>query len=203
MHGVELGKTRSVLLISALISTDNWNQLEFPSSDIMFIQVTGNWGKLTVFNIYNDRNSNKTLSLLTEFHRDNRDKLGSQELENAHLIWLSDFNRHHPHWDDSNDTRLFMDNLEVLRVAELLIEMVASIGLVLVLPSGTPTHYHNVTKKWSRLDQVSITEQSENTLITCDMQTDHRGIKMDPPSHLNQAKPVSGCNGSKLYAKLS
>ncbi|KAH9960258.1 hypothetical protein BC827DRAFT_1133412 [Russula dissimulans] len=49
----------------------------------------------------------------------------------------------------------------------------------MVLPSGTPTHYHNVTKQWTRLDQVFLSEHSDNLLITCDTLPGHRGIRMD------------------------
>lgn len=40
-HGKALNKTRSTLLIHLHISTDKWNQIDFPSSDIVVIQITG------------------------------------------------------------------------------------------------------------------------------------------------------------------
>jgi hypothetical protein len=43
----------------------------------------------------------------------------------------------------------------------------------------TPTHLHNVSKKWSRLDQVFLSEHSGNLLIACDTLTEHRGINTD------------------------
>ncbi|KAH9968260.1 hypothetical protein BC827DRAFT_1114092, partial [Russula dissimulans] len=51
--------------------------------------------------------------------------------------------------------------------------------LDLALPGGIPTHRHNVTKQWSRLDQVFLSEHSEIMLITCDMLPDHVGINTD------------------------
>jgi hypothetical protein len=44
-------KTRSVTLIKASVNSDSWSQLYFPSSDVTVTQITGNWGKITVFNI--------------------------------------------------------------------------------------------------------------------------------------------------------
>ena len=38
---------------------------------------------------------------------------------------------------------------------------------------------HNVTKLWSRLDQVFISDHSESLLIACDTQPDHRCINTD------------------------
>jgi hypothetical protein len=53
------------------------------------------------------------------------------------------------------------------------------VGLDLVLPSRTLTHIHNVTKCWSRLDQVFISETSKSILVACNTITQHRGIKTD------------------------
>ena len=67
-HGNTPNETRSIILIRASISTDTWNQLDFPSGDVTVIQIKGNWGKLTLFNIYNDGNHNNTITVLTKFH---------------------------------------------------------------------------------------------------------------------------------------
>jgi len=85
-HSKAPDKTRSTLLIRSHINTDNWNQIDFPSSDVTVIQLSGKWGKLTIFNIYNDSNSNKTINSLTKFHKNNRAKLGLDEPRNAHII---------------------------------------------------------------------------------------------------------------------
>ena len=109
--------------------------------------MTGDWGKLTIFNIYNEGNNNDTIRKLTDFHLRNCRKIEHSETGHAHTIWLGDFNRHHPYWDDPNDTRLFTN--DGMEAAERLIEAVADAGLELALPSGIPTHKHNVTKLWS------------------------------------------------------
>jgi endonuclease/exonuclease/phosphatase family metal-dependent hydrolase len=88
----------------------------------------------------------------------------------AHILWVGDFNRHHPYWDDLSDTRLFTS--DATEVAEKLIEAIADIGLDLTLSSRIPTHKHNVMKLWSRLDQVFISDHSENLLISCNMLPD-------------------------------
>ena len=62
---------------------------------------------------------------------------------------------------------------EATEAAEKLIEAVAVLadaGLDLALPSGTPAHRHNVTKLWNRLDQVFLSDHSDNILISCDTQ---------------------------------
>ena len=176
-HGANPTKTRSITLIRAQISTDNWNQIDFLSGDVTIIQLTGDWGILTIFNIYNDGNNNDTINALTKFHRDNSHILGQRDSEGAHYIWLGDFNRHHPQWDDPNDTRLF--TRDALRASEILIDALADAGLEMALPSGTPTHLHNATKRWSRLDQVFVSEHSENLVIKCEILPERRGINTD------------------------
>lgn len=152
-------------------------QLDFPSGDVTVIQLTGIWGKLTIFNIYNDGNHNDTINALTKFQRDNADLLGNIEQGVAHMIWLGDFNRHHPQWDNHDDDRLFTN--EALGASEILIEALAEAGLELALPSGIPTHVHNVTKKWTRLDQVFITDHSMDLISMCDTVTASRGVNTD------------------------
>ena len=176
-HGAHPNKTRTLTLIRSTISTDMWEQLDFPSGDVTIILLKGNWGKLTLFNIYNDGKSNNTIEQLKHFHRTNTNIIEHTETDPAHIIWAGDFNCHHPHWDNPNDTWLF--TTEVLDAAEVLIEAVASLGLKLTLLSGTPMHLHNVTKKWTRLDQVFITEHSTELIEVCDTEISFRSVKTD------------------------
>jgi hypothetical protein len=61
----------------------------------------------------------------------------------------------------------------------VLIEATAKAGLELALPSGISTHIHNVTKKWTRLDQVFISDHSLELINVCDVITLKRGINTD------------------------
>jgi hypothetical protein len=60
-----------------------------------------------------------------------------------------------------------------------LIEAVVDTRLELMLLSGTPMHKHNITKHWSRLDQVFLLKHSSKMLISCDTLSGKRGINMD------------------------
>jgi hypothetical protein len=62
----------------------------------------------------------------------------------AHIIWLRDFNRHHPAWDNPNDDDLFLG--DAIYKAEMLIEAIAEAGLIMALLYGTPMHCYHVTK---------------------------------------------------------
>jgi hypothetical protein len=170
-------KTRAITMIRTSLRSDSWRQLDFPSSDVTVIEISGDWGACTTVNIYNDGASNATIGKLTEFHESQHAGHAPANALNRHTIWLGDFNRHHPHWDDPGDTRLF--NEEALAAAELHIEAVAGAGLELALLAGLPTHLHNVTKRWTCLDQVFLSDHSLELLITCDTQLDKRGICTD------------------------
>ena len=177
MHQSSDNPSRTVTLINASIRSDTWKQLEFLSSDVTVIQLSGRWGKLTIVNIYNDCNNDATMRLLMEFHHKNHSELMESTNRTVHVLWVRDFNRHHLYWDDPSDVRLFTK--DALEVAEKLIKVVADAGLDLALPSSIPTHKHNVTKLWSRLDQVFISDHSENLLISCNTQPDQREINTD------------------------
>src|SRR5579863_1068743 len=133
-HATAPDKSRLLLLISMAINTDNWEQLNVPSGDITAAIVRGLNGSLIIYNMYNDGNNNDSLSALIAAQSSNGSTLADQLGSGPKLIWLGDFNRHHPAWDDPNDTRLFTN--EVLLAAEKLIEAVVDTGLDLVLPVG-------------------------------------------------------------------
>ena len=177
-HSTNPSKTRSIILIRNNILTENWKQVDFPSGDVTVVQLTGSWGDLTLYNIYNDCVRNDTINLLDTFTRSlpNNPPLGRRENSNA-TLWLGDFNRHHPHWDNPADTRLFTRT--ALDNAEALISVIAGLGLDLALPPGIPTHLHNVSKKWTRLDHVFISEEHLETIITCDTMPNNPGINTD------------------------
>ena len=143
-HGKTDRSTRAVTLISTTLKSDTWKQLDFPSCDVVAIQVKGEWGKLILFNVYNDCNNDETIRLLTNYHRENQTETAQTRNNVTHLLWVRDFNRHHPYWDNPSDIRLFTN--DATEAAEKLIEAVADAGLEIALPRGILTHKHNITK---------------------------------------------------------
>ena len=83
-----------------------------------------------------------------------------------HTVWLGNFNRHHLHWDKKADDRLF--TTDAIDEADNLISAVKDVELNLALPPKIPTYKHNVTKKWTRLNHVFLSDHSFNTLISCE-----------------------------------
>ena len=126
-------------------------------------------GTISIFNIYNDcAHSLNEHSLHTYINNNRHNILAS---ENHHMIWAGDFNRHHPLWDNNNDTHLFTN--QAINQASNLIELIANYGLNMALPKGLPTLQHMVTKKYSRPDNVFVTKGLSDLITRC---------KVDPSS---------------------
>ena len=154
------------MLIRADILTNSWSQTEIDSGDVTVVTLTGDWGKITILNIYNDCELDHTVELIRDFQRASDESIQEAMRESTHTIWLEDFNRHHPHWDCISDKRLFTS--ATIRKAEKLISAVADAGLDLALPPKIPMHKHNVSKKWIRLDHVFLSEHSFDLLLSCE-----------------------------------
>jgi hypothetical protein len=88
--------------------TDTWSQIDIDSEDITAIEIRGDWGKLAIFNAYIDCEHGRALEELARVSKVYDGVSRSNEChQQKHIIWLGDFNRHHPHWDDPLDIRLF------------------------------------------------------------------------------------------------
>ena len=172
-------ETRTLLLVRDSILTDSWEQLEVQTGDVTAIRIKGEWGKITIFNIYNDCEHNNTIVKLTKYHRTHNEELmGTLETQDRHhVLWVGDFNRHHPYWDAPENNGLFTRG--ALEQAEMLIQTLAEFGLEMALAAGTPTHEHYVTKRWSRLDQVFTTEHTLEAIEHCEALPEEQGINTD------------------------
>ena len=109
-HAKEQKKTRVITLMNSKCHTENWEQLKFQSDDIVVVKITGSWGQLIVFNIDNDCQHNHTINELMKFYRTNSRTLPegyNDKTETWHVVWLGNFNRHHPAWDNPEEHRLF------------------------------------------------------------------------------------------------
>ena len=53
LHQKPNTSTRAVTLIHVSLNPDMWEQVNFPSADIVVIQLHREWGKVTIVNVYN------------------------------------------------------------------------------------------------------------------------------------------------------
>lgn len=163
--GIAPHKTHSLFLLRNNILTDQWKRVNFPSSNVTVIQLSRERGSTLILNIYNDCNKNDTIHQLEAFNLATKPLPTNASNDMDTTIWLGDFNRHHPHWDNPNDVRLFTK--QATDDTEVLINAIAEAGLDMALPPRIPTHLHNVTKKWMRLDHVFITENVMESINAC------------------------------------
>ena len=164
-------QVRSVIWVNASLDTKFWKIIEIPeTNDITAIQIKGPYGRITIFNVYNDcthSNSEKTIRNTI------REKVGEiYGGANDHMVWAGDFNRHHPLWDRDEDTHLFTHT--ATRQADGLITLLAEFGMEMTLPKGTPTLQHMRSKRYSRPDNVFCTPRISNMITRCEVDPKHR-----------------------------
>ncbi|KAG1774944.1 hypothetical protein EV702DRAFT_973837 [Suillus placidus] len=124
-------RSHAITLVNTFINTNHWKQIPFPSSDVVITQLSGPYGNCSVFNIYNDCNSQDMLTALDTYLEANIGLI--QPMETDHMLWLGDFNRHHPLWENIRNCHLFN-----YAAANPLIDLIANYGMIQHLPCGVP-----------------------------------------------------------------
>src|SRR5271156_1498796 len=122
---------RSLTLIHTRISTNCWSQVPVDSLDVVAVQFTSTKGSLNIYNIYNDCSHSDTIRTM-ERHLATRS--GTQPGLGLVTgdVWLGDFNRHNPWWEDPSNARLFTNRN--LNEAQLLIDLLSDYDMDLALP---------------------------------------------------------------------
>lgn len=167
--------SRAVTLISKSFDTNSWQQIAFPSPDVVVIQLRGPFGRCTIFNIYNDCILTRTQDSLASFLE--REVANIRPSADDHMIWLGDFNRHHPLWDEDRNTQLFTNHY--LDAAQPLLDLLADYGMVMALPKGLPTLQSSSSKNWTRPDNVFCTDHTSDSFIRCSTNPALRGPATD------------------------
>jgi hypothetical protein len=80
------------------------------------------------------------------------------------MIWLGDFNCHHPMWEDETNEHLFKPDEYIQPLLELLFRH----DMVMALPKGLPT-FQTVTQNWMRPDNVWHSNNQNNPITRCDI----------------------------------
>lgn len=163
--------SHSVILVNTRLSTGNWTQLNIDSPDAMALQLTGTFGTIRIFNIYLDgNNDDTTLSIQQWLLTPEAKHVPTEPLNN---IWVGDFNRHHPKWDDPRNHHLFTTaNLEA---AQRLINN----DLHMTLPKLIPTLKVFTTGNHTRVDNIFCTRNLVDRVIVCNTLPSHKPIKTD------------------------
>ena len=155
------GTIRSVILINTNISTDAYATLSIPHSDITAIQLKGELGHCSIFNIYKDCTNNSTTNALHTYLNNNLASI--LPLPTDHMLWFGNFNRHHPLWEEDKNHRLFSPP----HLIDPLIDTIQEFNMILALPLGIPT-YESAAGNWARPNNMWRSNNPTNLIISCD-----------------------------------
>ncbi|KAI5823024.1 hypothetical protein K523DRAFT_223733, partial [Schizophyllum commune Tattone D] len=81
------------------------------------------------------------------------------------MIWTMDANCHHPLWDRDEDTDLFTP--AALRRSQGLIDLLGTYDMDMVLPKDIPTLQHQVSRRWTRPDNIFVSEDAAGLVTQC------------------------------------
>src|ERR1700735_3982447 len=167
--------TRSVILINANLPTNDWTQIPILHPDITAIEFSCASGKIRLFNIYNDCKNNIALTDVATYMKANPPQRSL--IRPTHHIWLGDFNRHHPLWDEPRNAHLFTKHN--LDLAQPLLNMLSKFRMKMALPPGIHTLRSHSTGNYTRVNNVFCNEDLLDTIIKCNTDDASRPIKTD------------------------
>ena len=168
---------RSAIWVNSEIPTGTWKVLQVPgNNDLTAIQLKGEYGRLTIVNIYNDNTHTKNLKAVKNFLTENANEIGNGENEigngeNDHMLWCGDFNCHSLIWDRVEDERLCTPVLT--QRADQLLKLVADHDMQMSLPRGIPTLLHKAWKKEYRVDNVWSSKHLADRIDQCNVDHNH------------------------------
>ena len=145
-------RTHSMILISRKMATNSWSTIDIGSPDITAVKVKTQTSSVTIYNLYCDcTHSDSLLDLKRHLQACTKDRENSEE--DTEIIWLGDFNRHHPLWDNEQNTHLFTrSNLDKARIL-----MNATIDYNLQIVTNTGEVVHTYTMVDIRKARILIT----------------------------------------------
>ncbi|PIL29087.1 hypothetical protein GSI_09135 [Ganoderma sinense ZZ0214-1] len=127
---------RSVLLVSTAISSNVWRPLNVPSPDVTAISLTVGGHTIHLLNLYVDGAHDRALHAAARAVQRQASVQGADTGADS-LIWLGDFNRHNPAWDEPRNHHLFTP--QALDRSQHLLNYLADFDLEMMLPAGIPT----------------------------------------------------------------
>ena len=167
---------RVVMLISTSIDTNCWAQLHILNMwDLFAIQISDEFGKLTIFDLYNDCHNSNTIDALGEYLVSQPQVPHPSHLD--YSIWCGDFNRHHPMWDEEWNHHLFTAG--VLEDSRKLLTLVVDSNMVMALLKDIPTLELMSTKDWMRPNNVFCSSNLEEKIVYCTTNPRLRGPGTD------------------------
>ena len=202
-HLLNPNKTRSIILINHAILTNNWAEINIASNDVTGVCIYGDFSMIDIFNIYNDRANNDSLKVLKGIMRGRggRNKARNRLREKEGVIWLGDFNMHHPLWDEERNTHLF--TRAALEVVQTLLNMISIYDMHMALAKDILMLEACMTKNYTRVDNVFCSENLQDRFILCDTYPQWRPQKTDHIISIMDIEPEKMVHEEKYSYKLT
>jgi endonuclease/exonuclease/phosphatase family metal-dependent hydrolase len=105
-----------------------------------------------------------------------RNEIHDPELQ-LNDIWLGDFNRHSPMWDEPRNSQLFTP--QALREAQRLIDLAITWNMHMALRAGVNTLESTRSKNYTRPDNVWVSDGLRTRITECKVLPTERPICTD------------------------
>jgi hypothetical protein len=89
-----------MILINKKIHTSTWRAVEMGTPDVTAITIGTNMGDVLIINTYVDCTHSDSPRAIQSHLQKRAAEDKTQEWNIEGIIWLGDFNRHHPMWDE-------------------------------------------------------------------------------------------------------
>ena len=158
---------KAIIMVNKRLSTGQWTQIDIKDTqDLVGVQLTGQYGTISILNIYNDQHHDLTLLSSDDvIHTLLTNPTAIAPHQNNYLVWAGDFNRHHPMWDEERNVQLFTNaNIDS---AQVLIDILTEHGLEMALPHGKPTYHVERNGNWTRPDNIFCSPSAIDVLTRC------------------------------------
>jgi len=183
-HHTTPTRSQMIMLVNKRLSKNNWHIVPIKSPNVMAVELMGNFGKVRIYNIYNPCNSNNMIQFLERHmqsennaRRNRQVAQGNKPEQREHIVWMGNFNHHHPMWE-------LHSNVHLLTAANLdatgeLINLLSLYNLVQVLPPNIATLKVSNMKNLTHPDNVFCTADFEQSFTQCYVVQDLRPVIMD------------------------
>ena len=159
--------TRSIIMINTRRSTNTWTPLAVNSPDIAAVSLRTSTGIIHIYSVYNPQDSDDAQTALARLTRTALCEETDGDTRDHHILWLGDFNWHHPLWDDERNRHLFTNaNLDR---SERLITLLSTFDMHMLLPPSLPTLEAHRTKNYTSPDNVFASKNLVDRLTCCNV----------------------------------
>jgi len=121
-------------------------------------------GVTLIINMYNDNKNWNSICKAGQYMR-RREHEGNTSEPLPHLLWLGDFNCHHPLWDQHWSSHLLMwANLDR---AQEVIDVMANYNFQMILPGGAPTLQALSTGNLTQTNNIFVSQELTSMVSEC------------------------------------